>query len=215
MRASSTASDRIRPLIGEAIQLQHSKLATKPLARGVGPFGWHQDFAYFPHTNTDLCAVMVLLDDADAENGCLNVVRGSHRLGLLGHDRDGVFQGHCVETEHWEAHPEHVVPLALPAGSISIHHCLTLHGSQANRSGRPRRALIFQYRAADAHQFADRVFADTGTPIHGEWDGRVRCEAGVVRLPFRGEPRPIGSVWRQWGEAAAGEHDQHAGGVTA
>src|SRR5690349_2350819 len=47
-------TDRVAQLIGPDVQLQHSKLATKPPKRGAGEFRWHQDFAYFPHTNTDL-----------------------------------------------------------------------------------------------------------------------------------------------------------------
>ena len=84
---------RVTPLIGPDIQLQHSKLATKPPAKGMGTFAWHQDFAFFPHTNSDLVAVMVMLDDATPENGCMQMVRGSHKLGLLDHTEDGQFHG--------------------------------------------------------------------------------------------------------------------------
>jgi len=73
----------IAPLLGDDIQLQHSKLATKPSKKGAGAFGWHQDYAYFPHTNYDLVAVMVMLDDATPENGGMYAVKGSHKLGLL------------------------------------------------------------------------------------------------------------------------------------
>ena len=61
--------NRIRPLLGPDIQLQHSKLATKPVTKGTGVFHWHQGFVFFPHTNSDLLAVMVMLDDATPENG--------------------------------------------------------------------------------------------------------------------------------------------------
>ena len=63
---------------------------------------WHQDFAYFPHTNTDLVAVMVLLDDSTPSNGCMQVVRGSHKLGLLNHMQDGFFTGMCQESQYWD-----------------------------------------------------------------------------------------------------------------
>src|SRR3954470_13976207 len=62
------------PLLGPDIQLQHSKLAIKPLTAGTGPYPWHQDFAYFPHSNTALVAVMVMLDDATPDNGCMRMV---------------------------------------------------------------------------------------------------------------------------------------------
>ena len=54
----------IRPLIGNDIQLQHSKIASKPPAKDSGPYRWHQDFAFFPHSNSSLVAAMVMLDDS-------------------------------------------------------------------------------------------------------------------------------------------------------
>jgi len=52
----------IQALLGPDIQLQHSKLATKPPTKGAGVFPWHQDYMFYPHTNTDLLSVMVMLD---------------------------------------------------------------------------------------------------------------------------------------------------------
>ncbi len=200
--------DRIRPLIGNDIQVQHSKLAAKPLTKNAGPFGWHQDYAYFPHTNTDLVAVMVMLDDATPENGCMSMVRGSHKQGLLNHaDANGFFAGSCQDAV-WEREPQRVIPVTPRAGGISIHHCLTLHGSPANLSGRPRRGIVIQYRAADAYQMADEIFADTGLIVSGRRSDSARCTAGTVKLPrFRGRPGlGYGKAWNQVGELAAAEN---------
>jgi ectoine hydroxylase-related dioxygenase (phytanoyl-CoA dioxygenase family) len=177
---------RLQALLGPDIQLQHSKLATKPVTRGAGAFSWHQDLAFYPHTNTSLLSVFVYLDDATAENGCMSMVRGSHRLGPLLHlDAAGKFDGVCREPRYWTEHPDRVVPLTPRAGAISIHHCLTLHGSPPNLSGRPRRGLVFSYRADDAHQLGDTIFADTGLVVAGQRHGVVRCEAGTWLLPRR------------------------------
>ena len=194
--------DRIRPLTGDDIQLEHSKLATKPPARGKGPFHWHQDFAFFPYTNTDLVAVMVMLDDATPENGCMQIVRGSHRLGLLDHMVDGFFTGACQESDTG-ADEDRIVDILPRAGGISIHHCLALHGSEPNVSGHPRRGLVYQYRADDAYQLADSVFEDRGILVSGKRRERVRCEEGVFRLPKRNRSEhPFGSVWNQDGPIA-------------
>ncbi|MBI3830795.1 MAG: phytanoyl-CoA dioxygenase family protein [Planctomycetes bacterium] len=198
---------RLAKLIGADIQLQHSKLATKPAKKGAGAFGWHQDFAYFPHTNTDLVAVMVMLDDATPENGGMYAVQGSHKLGLLNHIRDGYFAGSCMEPKHWEGQPEKVVPLMARAGGISLHHAYTLHGSPPNRSGAPRRGIVFQYRADDAYQLADHVWVDTGYQVLGQNRGQVRCENMKVILPkFRGRVNELGqcfgNVYKQIGEYA-------------
>jgi len=195
----------LQALLGEDVQLQHSKLATKPVTRGTGAFGWHQDIMYYPHTNTSLLSVFVYLDDTNEENGCMSMVRGSHKLGPLNHhDANGLFVGACTETHYWEKQPDKVVPVTPRAGSISIHHCLTLHGSPPNISGRPRRGIVFSYRADDAHQIADSVFRDTGLVVAGKRKGLVRCESISWPLPKRPtkEKRDYGNAFNQTGEWA-------------
>jgi phytanoyl-CoA hydroxylase len=200
----SRITDLIAPLIGNDIQLQHSKLATKPPKKDAGAFAWHQDFAYFPHTNTDLLAVMVMLDDATPQNGCMSVVKGSHKLGLVKHDDNGWFLGYCQESTYWDDHPENVVPIIPKAGGISIHHALTLHASPNNLSGGPRRGVVFQYRAADAYQMSDHVWADTGFQVRGEYRDIARCEGGTFRLSKSRsrKPNPFGNMYFQSGELA-------------
>jgi hypothetical protein len=203
---------RVAQLIGDDIQLSNSKLAAKPRKKDAGAFDWHQDFAYYTHTNFDLLTVSVALDDSTPENGGMYAVKGSHRLGLLNHTRDGWMIGACVEPQYWEGQPDKVAPLMTRAGGITIHHCLTLHGSPVNRSGMPRRLVVFQYRAGDCYQMSDHVWDDTGFQVRGVLSHRVRCEAMNVPLPrnrgwerFCGEPhgsvyRQIGTRARQWNE---------------
>jgi len=206
---------RVANLIGDDIQLQHSKLATKPRKRGVGEFAWHQDFARFPHTNRDLVAVTVTLDDATPENGGMYALRGSHKLGLRNHIRNGWMVGPCYENDLWEKAPaESVIQLMAPAGGLIIHHCLLLHFSPATQSGASRRMIALQYRAGDAIQLANNVWTDTGFQVHGKPGGRVRCEDIEIDLPrdplwlrYCGEPHgdvfnQIGAAARSWNEEA-------------
>lgn len=181
--------DLITQLLGPDVQLQHSKLATKPPQKNAGAMAWHQDFAFFPHTNTDLLAVMVMLDDATPSNGCMSMVRGSHQRGLLNHLSDGHFTGACQEPGHW-ADPDDIVQLTPKAGGISIHHSLMLHASPGNLSGRPRRGVVYQYRAADAHMLVGTTYADTGLQIAGTNPGVARCDAGTLTLPRRPTDAP-------------------------
>ena len=198
---------RIVPLLGPDIQLQHSKLATKPSTPGAGKFGWHQDLPFYPHTNTSLLSVFVYLDDATPENGCMSMVRGSHRLGALNHlDASGKFDGVCRDEQHWRDHPERVIPITPRAGSISIHHCLTLHGSPPNLSGRPRRGIVFSYRADDAHQLGDTIFRDTGLVVAGKRRGVVRCEPGSWLLPRR-QGNDYGNAHHQTGDWAEARNE--------
>ena len=192
----------LQALLGPDVQLQHSKLATKPITKGAGEFGWHQDLMFYPHTNTSLLSVFVYLDDATPENGCMSMVRGSHRLGPLNHlDADGRFDGVCREPQHWRDHPDRVVPVTPRAGGISLHHCLALHGSPPNLSGRPRRGVVFSYRADDAQQLGDTIFRDTGLVVAGQRRGVVRCETGRWLLPRR-SGHNYGTAHHQVGEWA-------------
>lgn len=138
-------TDIIACLIGENICLQHSKTVHKSTAEGDqpsggGPVRFHQDFAYFPHTNYDVLAAMLVLDDFTEENACMRVVRGSHKLGLLDHNttEDGFFNAEPRQHELWED-ASSLAKLMPRAGGLSIHHALALHGSPVNASGRPRR----------------------------------------------------------------------------
>jgi ectoine hydroxylase-related dioxygenase (phytanoyl-CoA dioxygenase family) len=197
--------EKVKSLIGADLQLQHSKLAAQAGKKGKGGFSWHQDFAFFPHTNTDLVAVMIMLDDATLENGCMSMIKGSHRLGLLEHRADGVFTGACQEKRHWEDHPELITPVTPKAGGISIHHCLTLHGSGPNLSGQPRRGIVYQYRADDAYQLADTIFLDTGLLVSGRRRGLMRLTPGIYYSPDWAPERHEGEFALQVNQRASGE----------
>eukprot|EP01043_Picozoa_sp_COSAG02_P011365 COSAG02_NODE_417_length_22746_cov_9.074172_16_plen_226_part_00 len=134
-------TDIVACLIGENICLQHSKTVHKSTAEaGGGQVRFHQDFAYFPHTNYDVLAAMLVLDDFTEENACMRVVRGSHTLGLLDHNTtaDGFFNAEPRQRELWEDDAS-LAKLTPSAGGLSIHHALALHGSPVNTSGKPRR----------------------------------------------------------------------------
>lgn len=136
----------VSQLIGPAITSNGNKLNLK-LADVGSPVEWHQDWAFYPHTNDDLLAVGIAMDDSSLENGCLMVIPESHRGPLLDHHQDGVFIGAVTDPTF---RPDRSVPITLKAGGISIHHARLLHGSAPNRSPRTRRLLLFQYCAADA-----------------------------------------------------------------
>ncbi len=140
--------DAIESLIGPDFNLQHSKLNMKP-ARVGSPVEWHQDLAYFPHTNDDLVTTLVYLDDATVENGCLQVL-ARHQHHFFDHfGPDGSFLGMIAE-DLGTGRFGRPVPLEAPAGSVIFMHCITPHSSLPNCSEKPRRTLIFEYRAADS-----------------------------------------------------------------
>ena len=111
---------------------------------------WHQDWAFYPHTNDDILAIGVMLDDMDLENGPLMVVPGSHKGPVWNHHGDdGRFCG-LVDPADIAAEIASAVALTGRAGTMSFHHVRALHGSALNTSDRSRNLLLYEVAAADA-----------------------------------------------------------------
>ena len=138
----------VRDLIGADLRLHTTKLNMKSAGYGAA-IEWHQDFAFYPHTNDDVLAVAVIIDDMKIENGPLMVVPGSHKGPIYDHHDEGVFAG-GIDLSKAGISLDDAVPLLGPAGSISIHHGRILHGSAQNLSDHPRRLMFFEIMAADA-----------------------------------------------------------------
>jgi ectoine hydroxylase-related dioxygenase (phytanoyl-CoA dioxygenase family) len=138
--------DIVAQLIGDGIRTNGTKLNLK-LPKFGSPVEWHQDWSFYPHTNDDLLAIGICIDEMTVENGALLVIPGSHRDPIHDHHLDGLFCGAITDPAFDDSS---AVPLELPAGSISIHHARIIHGSIPNRSSAPRRLLLFQMAAIDA-----------------------------------------------------------------
>ncbi|MEL7140036.1 MAG: phytanoyl-CoA dioxygenase family protein, partial [Pseudomonadota bacterium] len=134
-----------------------------------------------PHTNDDLLAFGLMLEDVTPDNGPLMVIPGSHRGPLLSHHANGVFCG-AVDPDDPAFAREKAVTLTGKAGSMTVHHARTLHGSAPNMSDRARMILFYECAAADAwpllgsasyfHALGQRKFWDdlqdrmiTGAPV--------------------------------------------------
>ncbi len=175
----------VQRICGEQLRLNHSKINMKA-ARAGSPLEWHQDWAFAPHTNMSTCVASVMIDDVTAENGPMHVLPGSHRGPLFEHhDPELGFVG-AVDIKTRGVDVSKAVSLTGPAGSVSIHHPMTMHGSGANRSGRQRRILFLEYAASDAYPLFYDVDWDeynsrllSGPPI-----SHVRCEPHVIKLPW-------------------------------
>ncbi|MDT0438365.1 MULTISPECIES: phytanoyl-CoA dioxygenase family protein [Streptomyces] len=193
--ASPKLLDHVEALIGHDILFHYSKLHLK--APQVGSVvDWHQDFAYYPHTNTDLVTALVYLDDTTTENSALQAVPGSHLRGLADHYVDGFFRGKVVGAD--APGDEQAVPIEAPAGSVVFIHPLLLHYSSPNRSDRYRRAFLPAYRAADAypiHFGAHAGHNEAGVKLlRGNVSDTARVEGGTWRLPLA--ERPFGSLFQ-------------------
>ena len=188
----------VRDLIGPNVRLQTTKLNMKSAGYGAA-VEWHQDWAFYPYTNDDVLAVGLIIDDMERENGPLMVFPGSHRGPVLNHHNDGVFCG-AVDLHAEGLNMDDAVPLLGPAGSITIHHARTLHGSALNTSARDRRVIFYEMMAADAFPI---VGGRGGFQNWGEFQDRMVCgqstlEPRVVACPVRAsypEAETEGSIY--------------------
>ena len=173
---------RVSQLIGYGLRCNGDKLNMK-LPEFGSPVEWHQDWAFYPHTNDDLLAVGVCIDDMTVDNGALLVLPGSHRGPVYDHHLDGRFCGAITDPAFSD---EGAVPVELAAGGISIHHVRTVHGSTPNRSERPRRLLLLQYCAIDAWPLVHFKDWDTFNEsiVRGEPTNVPRVERVPVRMPM-------------------------------
>ena len=135
-------------LWGPNVRFDAAKLNLKSAGFGAA-VEWHQDWAFYPHTNDDIAAVGVMMDDMALENGPLMIIPGSHRDPIYDHHAEGRFCG-AMDPDTCGVDFTRAVPLTGAAGSITIHHGRTVHGSAPNTSNRDRRLLLFQYRSADS-----------------------------------------------------------------
>ena len=184
--------DIVEQLIGPGVRYQSTKLNLK--AAGYGsPVEWHQDWAFYPHTNDDILAVGVCIDAMSEANGGLLVVPGSHRGPLYDHHQDGWFVGAITGSE---VDSEQVVQLEVPAGGISLHHVRTVHGSVPNRSPRPRRLLLLELCAVDAWPLLNMpgLEAFDARILRGSATVTPRLEAAPVRIPLPAHERR-GSIY--------------------
>ncbi len=187
--------DVLTQLLGSGVRFQTSKLNMKA-AEGGSAVEWHQDWAFYPHTNDDLLAVGILLDDVDETNGPLCVLPGSHRGAIYDHHANGYFSGAIDPVEN-PIDFSAAVPLVGTAGSMTFHHVRAVHGSAPNLSARPRNLLLFQFAAVDAfplvHPIGDLASFDRMI-VAGEPTIEPRVTPVPVRMPLPPAPEE-GSIY--------------------
>ncbi len=203
---NSAITEVMTELLGPDTLIQTSKLNTKAPGGGQA-VEWHQDWAFYPHTNDSMLAFGLMLEDVDESNGPLKVIPGSHRGPVLAHTNvDGVFCG-AVDPSDPDFHLDKAVTLTGKAGSMTVHHARTLHGSAPNTSDRNRLILFYECHAADAwpilgagsyiHSLGQRGFyADLQDRlVTGKLTMTPRMEALPIRLPLPPAPQS-GSIFK-------------------
>lgn len=151
-------------LLGEDAVLYKEKINYK--APGGAGFSPHQDKPAYPFVDKVL-SVMVAVDDATVENGCLFVVDGHHHA-VLTQDERGCIAPEVVEELEWR-------PVELHAGATLFFHALTPHRSGPNCSPHPRRALYPTYNGVSEGDLRAAYYEEKQRTLHDGDDGeRVR-----------------------------------------
>ena len=200
--ANAPVVDMIADLIGPDVKFHHCKINLK-LPGSATVVGYHQDFAYTPHTNDDIITTLIMLDDTTEENGCLMVVPGSHRGPIHSLFEGDRFTGFVADDVESEASSK-AVAVTGRAGGACLMHTRLLHGSAANLSRRPRGLYICVFSAADAVPLARNPMANPneGRILRGHRAHVARLMEGSVELP---EQPKMASFFAVQGQASAGE----------
>ncbi len=189
--------DTMEDLLGGEVYHYHSKLTAKEPHKG-GAWEWHQDYGYWYNNGClfpDMASVMIALDRSTRDNGCLQVLRGSHRMGRIDH---GLLDGQQVgadltrvaealkvlERVHAEMEP----------GDGLFFHCNTLHRSDQNRSPERRWTMICCYNAARNDPYLEhhhpRYTPLSKVPDSAIKDTGLRFAAESDKNKFLNKPSP-------------------------
>jgi hypothetical protein len=170
----------VRDLLGEDVIGWGSHFFCKLPMDGKS-VDWHQDCSYWPLTPTRAVTVWLAIDDADHENGCMEVYTGSHHHGLIDFEASASNSGNVLNqsVKAPEQYGQHQLT-PLKAGQISIHSDLLVHGSSPNNSNRRRCGLTLRYCPASVNAYLG--WNRKGVIVSGEaspesWPGAKRPDS--------------------------------------
>jgi ectoine hydroxylase-related dioxygenase (phytanoyl-CoA dioxygenase family) len=149
--------DRMEQLLGGEVYHYHTKMMLKePLVGGA--WEWHQDYGYWYHNGClfpYLASCLIAVDRATRQNGCLQVLKGSHLMGRIEHGKTGDQTGADLEIVEAALARMELVHIEAEPGDALFFHCNLLHRSDQNRSPDPRWSLICCYNAARNDPFKE------------------------------------------------------------
>ena len=141
--------DPCKAIVGqEDVELFTEKLNVKRAQHG-GDIILHQDFPYWENMTPiahRVATAMLFLDDADLENGCLEVARGTHTSGKFKQKDELGFGSLEMDMDAFDLGK--LQPLQVKAGTVAFFGAFLVHRSLPNRSSRDRRALLYSYQPA-------------------------------------------------------------------
>jgi chlorinating enzyme len=159
--------DPVEDLLGPDVMIWSSHLY--PKEPGDGRFiSWHQDSAHWGLDSSKILTVWIALTEANEANGCMRMLRGSHKDGVAPHrdtwDPNNILtRGQTIDAEIDE---DKAVWATLHRGEASFHHVDMWHASKPNETDERRVGLALRYITPEARQ--ERVDTDFATLLRGE-----------------------------------------------
>ena len=149
--------DSMEAILDGEVYHYHSKMILKDPEVG-GAWTWHQDYGYWYQNGALfplMSSVMIAVDPATRENGCLQVLKGSHLMGRIDHELTGEQAGANMEHVEEAKKVLDLVHVEMAPGDGLFFHCNILHRSDRNASPNPRWSLICCYNAARNNPFKE------------------------------------------------------------
>ncbi|GAA4456037.1 phytanoyl-CoA dioxygenase family protein [Nibrella saemangeumensis] len=170
----------VEQILGGKAAHYHSKLMQKEPRTG-GAWEWHQDYGYWYKNNgflfPDMLSVLTALTPATQENGCLQMIKGSNKMGRIEHGFSGEQVGADMEKVDEALKIMPLEYLEMGPGDTAFFHCNTLHASAANLSDKPRWSIITAYNLATNKPYKD-IHESSYTPIEA-YTGNLLTEAAA------------------------------------
>ncbi len=198
---TSVIVDIAEDILGPNLRFREAYVNLK-WAGGGAEVKWHQDLAFYPHTNTSTCQFVVMLDEVTEEKGPVTFVPGTNNGPMYTHYADdGTWVGAIDADSLPDGLLDDVETVTGPAGSVTVHHGLTLHYSAPNRSDTSRPALIVTFAAADSIPYTASPYRSShhGELVRGVEPGVAHHEDLTLILP---------PDWSQ-GYTSLFDHQQH------
>jgi len=172
----------VEALLEGEVYHYHSKMILKDPEIG-GAWAWHQDYGYWYQNGVlfpDLVSVFIAVDRATKENGCLQVIRGSHKMGRVNHILTGDQAGADMERVNEALKRLELIYCEMDPGDALFFHSNLLHRSDQNKSKNPRWSLICCYNAARNDPYKDSHHPRY-TPLYKVDDEMIK-KVGIKRF---------------------------------
>lgn len=175
-------TDAAEQILDDEAYHYHSKMIMKDAKVG-GAWAWHQDYGYWYQNGVltpNLVSVFIAVDVATQENGCLQVIRGSHQGGRIDHQLTGEQAGADPERVEALLQRLELVHLEMKPGDALFFHSNLMHRSDQNRSEHPRWSMICCYNARSNDPYKGSHHPRY-TPLEKVVDGAI-LEVGAKRF---------------------------------